>query len=289
MKLSALFVALILTATEATANAESLVIAEGDESATLDQKEAEMAPVLGPEVEADTTASASESPEEAAAFDRLFGKLAEDAGGLTKADKETVQAVSEAAWPWWSIPLGLLAIGVLLILRGRVMSQKVPVEAIHVISRQPMGKDGALALVEIHDGDSRKRRLLVGLGGGAPRLVADVSAWEVAVAAPSNISNDAVSFVGPDPDSVAHDLGDPDERRSQLHVAPRTFGGHLEQAAQRYGIQDSTEPESVPEPNREELIESVLAKRDHARRETVGKLDSTHAGKSAYSSREILA
>jgi len=287
MKLSALFVALILTATEATANAESLVIAEGDESATLDQMVDEMSPVLGPEVEAGTSAPSAVSPEEAAAFDRLFGNPKQSPGELTKADQKTVDAVSEVAWPWWSLPLGLLAIGVLLILRSRVMSQKIPVEAIHVISRQPMGKDGTLALVEIHDGDARKRRLLVGLGSGAPRLVADVSAWEVAVAAPSNISNDAVALMGPDPDGSAS--VPPVERPNHLHVAPRTFGGHLEQAAKRYGIQDSTEEESGLDSSRADLIESVLAKRDHARQGTVGKLKSAHSGKPAYSSREILA
>ena len=287
MKLSALFVALVLTATEATANAESLVIAEGDESATLDQVVDETSPVLGPEVETGTSAPSTVSPEEAAAYDRLFGNPKQSPGELSKADQQTVDAVSEAAWPWWSLPLGLLAIGVLLIVRGRVMSQKIPVEAIHVISRQPMGKDGTLALVEIHDGDDRKRRLLVGLGSGAPRLVADVSAWEVAVAAPSNISNDAVALVGPDPDGGAS--VPPVERPPHLHVAPRTFNGHLEQAAKRYGLQDSTEEESGLDSSRADLIESVLAKRDHARLETVGKLKSAQGGRPAYSSREILA
>jgi len=288
MKLSALFVALILTATQATAYAESLVVAEEDGFASVDQMVGEMPPVLGPEAEADTPASAPVSPEEAAAFDRLFGEANQTAGELTKGEQQTVDTVSELAWPWWSLPLGLLAIGILLIIRGRVVSQKVPVEAIHVISRQAMGKDGTLALIEIHDGDARKRRLLVGLGGGAPRLVADVSAWEVAVAAPSNISNDAVAFVGPDPDVDA--LGDADERRSRLHVAPQTFGGHLKQAAQRYESQDSASIEDgAPDSSRKDLIESVLVKRDQARQETVGKLKSARAVKPEYSSREILA
>ena len=107
------------------------------------------------------------------------------------------------------------------------------------------------------------------------------------MAAPSNISNDAVAVVGPDPDEGT--LGDPEQRRSQLHVAPRTFGGHLEQAAQRYGIQDSADHEGESDASRADLIESVLATRDQARQETVGKLTSTRSGKPAYSSRESLA
>ena len=125
-----------------------------------------------------------------------------------------------------------LAIGVLLIVRGRINGAKVPVEAIKVVSVSY--KEGTLALNEVHDGDSRKRRLLVGLGGGAPRLVADVSAWEVAVAAPSNIANDAVAIVGPDPEEQAS----VEEIRPQLRVAPKAFETHLAQAADRFDDQD---------------------------------------------------
>ena len=82
---------------------------------------------------------------------------------------------------------------------------------------------------------------LVGLGGGSPRLVADISAWEVAVAAPSNIMNDAVAVMGPDPCPVA-----PTESQNSLFRAPveraqpnlrlASFGKSAESsAAQRYG------------------------------------------------------
>jgi hypothetical protein len=148
-----------------------------------------------------------------------------------------------------------------------------------------MGKDGTLALIEVHDGDSRKRRLLVGLGGGAPRLVADVSAWEVAVAAPSNIENQAVAIVGPDPHpEVAEAVND---RRANLHVA--SFDGHLHQAAELYS--EAPRPKA---PSKHDLIEEVMAQRDQVR-----KTSDCAPGderpirearrKPSYSSREVVA
>ena len=206
---------------------------------------------------------------------------------LPKADQQLVDQTAAVAWPWWSWPLGLLAIGVLLVIRGRVQNTKIPVEAIRVVSRQTMGKDGALALVEIHDGDARKRRLLVGLGGGAPRLVADVSAWEVAVAAPSNISNDAVAIMGPDPDDSGHTAATP------LNVAPQTFDGHLRDASMRYDGADSVSAEP-PSASKAVLIEEVLAQREQVRRESADVLHGTQGIRKAkrkptYSSREVLA
>ena len=42
------------------------------------------------------------------------------------------------------------------------------------MGRQPLGDRSALVLVEVEDGDGEKRRLLVGTGGQAPTLVADL-------------------------------------------------------------------------------------------------------------------
>jgi flagellar biogenesis protein FliO len=294
MKLSAIMFALILNAFQATAHAESLVVAAGDEYASKSETPVASTGEYGP-VLAETAAKQDASAEEASKtdrkeFDRLLGQVAAPKA-LSTAEQKTVDSVANVALPWWSWPLGLLAFGVLLIARSKANKQQVPLEAIHVVSRQPMGKDGSLALIEVQDGDSRPRRLLVGLGGGSPRLVADISAWEVAVAAPSNISNDALAIVGPDP--MENTADQVEERRAQLHVAPNSFSTQLSQAAARYGEQESSESTSSAEAlSKADLIEDVLAKRDMVRLETVGDIESSRKGRNArkpsYSSREIL-
>ena len=288
--MSAIGFALILTALQQPAYGDDLVVAAGDEYATNSQVEG---PMLG-DVEgsflgsqdAETAETAGEgdesTAEDKAEFQRLFGSAKPQ--GANKADQKVAKQTAEMAWPWWVWPVGLLAIGVLLIVRGRINGAKVPVEAIKVVSRQAMGKEGTLALIEVHDGDSRKRRLLVGLGGGAPRLVADVSAWEVAVAAPSNIANDAVAIMGPDPEAQAS----VEDIRPQLHVAPKAFETHLAQAADRFDDQEA------PMNNKADLIEEVLAQREQVRRESADILSGTKGIRKArrkptYSSREVVA
>ena len=276
MKLSAMTFALILTAIQQPALGEDLVIAEGDEYAT---EQVEMGPQIAP-IE---TKPSADGTEEIAQFERLFGNVSAEA--LSSEDQAVVSQARAIAWPWWLAPLGLFTIGVLLVVRSRVNRHATPVEAIKVISRQSMGKDGSIALIEVHDGDCRKRRLLVGLGGGAPRLVADVSAWDVAVAAPSNIENQAVAVVGPQPDigpTMVQEIQRPD-----LHLA--SFDGHLAQAAARYA-----EAPAVVASNKRDLIDEVMAKRDQVRQISECDLDKTGQIREArrkprYSSREVLA
>ena len=287
MNVSAIGFALILTAFQQPAYGDDLVVAAGDEYATNNQTDEAQAgdfegpvPAIGGDSASEGAGETSEADQ--AEFQRLFG--ANKPHGTQKADKKVAAQTAEMAWPWWVWPVGLLAIGVLLIVRGRINGAKVPVEAIKVVSRQAMGKEGTLALIEVHDGDSRKRRLLVGLGGGAPRLVADVSAWEVAVAAPSNIANDAVAIMGPDPEAQAG----VEDIRPQLHVAPKAFETHLAQAADRFDDQEA------PMNNKADLIEEVLAQREQVRRESADILSGTKGLRKArrkptYSSREVVA
>jgi hypothetical protein len=290
MNTSALFLALILTGINQPAYGNDLVVAEEDGSASVDNGEM---PVAATDVEANELVTVEPPPTDAATavlarvgeqaeFSRLFGETKQPSP--TKHDEAIVAQAKASAWPWWSWPIGLLAIGVLLIIRSRVGKQEFPMEAIRVVSRQPLGKDGALALIELNDGDSRTRRLLVGLGGGSPRLVADVSAWEVAVAAPSNIMNDAVAVMGPDPDEEPVSITPQEAAAPNLRLATESFGSHLSQAAQRYGdVAAKVEVSS----DRNDLIEDVLAKRERVRRETVDAKKSE--SKRSYSSREILA
>ena len=296
MKQSALFLALILIGINQPAHGNELVVAEEDGSASIGKDDVPAASMMEEAADLVTVEPAPETVtpaptdgiDEQKEFDRLFGHDPMATTG-TQRDQAIIQQAAGAAWPWWSWPVGLFALGALLIVRSRVNKQELPNEAIRVVSRQPLGKDGALALIELNDGDARTRRLLVGLGGGSPRLVADVSAWEVAVAAPSNIMNDAVAVMGPDPDQgVSHVppspvTHTPEERSTpNLWLASQSFGSHLSKAAQRYDDAAQTSPSSA---DRQDLIEDVLAKRERVRRESVGE----RAEKKSYSSREILA
>ena len=296
MKQSALFLALILIGINQSAHGSDFVVAEEDGSVSIGKDElpaaskfeetAELVTVEpAPTAVAPATADGIDEKKE---FQRLFGDDPTAKSG-TERDQAIIQQAAGAAWPWWSWPVGLFALGALLIVRSRVNKQELPTEAIRVVSRQPMGKDGALALIELNDGDRRTRRLLVGLGGGSPRLVADVSAWEVAVAAPSNIMNDAVAVMGPDPEAAAPpvsqslDTNQVDQRPApNLRLATKSFGSHLSQAAQRYGTTAEAANDGA---ERQDLIEDVLAKRERVRRESVGE----KSDKKSYSSREILA
>ncbi len=283
MNLSAMTFALILTAFQQPAYGEELVVAAGDEYATENPVEGPQLPSMDEKANSAVASAPVESQD--AEFQRLFGSI--PSAKLPKADQKLVDKTSQLAWPWWTWPVGLLAIGVLFMIRSKVQNPKLPVEAIRVVSRQTIGKDGALALIEVHDGDSRKRRLLVGLGGGSPRLVADVSAWEVAVAAPSNIANDAVALMGPDPE-----LESPQQLRAPtaLKVAPQPFEGHLRKASQRYSEPSERVEESA---NKAVLIEEVLAQREQVRRESADVLGGTKGIRQAkrkptYSSREVV-
>ena len=296
MKQSALFLALILIGINQPAHGSDFVVAEEDGSASIGKDDLPAASKFEETAELVTVEPAptavapvaTDGIDEKKEFQRLFGDDPTAKSG-TERDQAIIQQAAGAAWPWWSWPVGLFALGALLIVRSRVNKQELPTEAIRIVSRQPLGKDGTLALIELNDGDLRTRRLLVGLGGGSPRLVADVSAWEVAVAAPSNIMNDAVAVMGPDPEAIAPSVAqkldqEPVTQRAKpnLRLATQSFGSHLSQAAQRYG--DAAETVSS-DADRHDLIEDVLAKRERVRRESVGE----KSDKKSYSSREILA
>ncbi|MAY80163.1 MAG: hypothetical protein CL930_05180 [Deltaproteobacteria bacterium] len=283
---SAHVVALLLIALNQPAFGDTLVVAEEDGTATAPQ---EVEPVFGPVTSTEAALVSepvgSDGINETDEFQRLFGA---QQGGLPQNDKKIVDEAKTAAWPWWSWPLGLFAIGVLLIIRGRVTKASVQKQAMTVVARQDMGKEGTLALIELADGDSRTRRLLVGLGGGAPRLVADVSAWEVAVAAPSNIANDAVAMVGPDPDEST--MGEPQDASKKIALVPKSFATHMSQANGRYTSDAVQTPKEAPaSPSRLDLIEEVLAVREQVRNESVAKTNKGRSRKPAYSSREIVA
>ena len=72
--------------------------------------------------------------------------------------------------------MGLLAAGGVagMMVRSR-KTQGFPGQ-INVLSRAVLSRNASLAMIEVADSDGETRRMLIGVGGGAPRLVADLSA-----------------------------------------------------------------------------------------------------------------
>ncbi len=78
------------------------------------------------------------------------------------------------AFPWWTLPAGIGALGLVAASRLRAPGESSsPPPTVRVISRQAVGDKSHLVVVDIPT-QAGTRRLLVGTGGGAPSLVADL-------------------------------------------------------------------------------------------------------------------
>jgi hypothetical protein len=81
----------------------------------------------------------------------------------------------------WGFVIGALVIGAGTVLVRTRMKNRIPAawrlddSGIDVIARKNLGAGGGLAIVEVEDGTGAVRRLLLGVGGGPPSLVSDLS------------------------------------------------------------------------------------------------------------------
>lgn len=104
-------------------------------------------------------------------FERLLGSGAPDP--LPPAASPAASEPLDIAPPWlWGVLI--VAAAGLLWLRGRVTAVPGGAPSLRVVGRTLLGREGNLAVVEVADGD-RTRRMLIGYGGGAPRLVAELA------------------------------------------------------------------------------------------------------------------
>jgi hypothetical protein len=209
MSLSATTVALLLTFATTAHGVEPVhgEVREDGASTTVEVREA---------------GEVASHPGDAALYERFFN--VPDSTTMPAPSEEPVaKKMGEMSVPWWLIPIGMLAIGVLLLMRNKVTKVAVSRQAIRIISRTQMGKEGSLAMIEVADGDQRTRRLLVGFGGGAPRLVADVSAWDVAVAAPSPVLADEPRATVAMPIAIAEEM--PIAIAEEISIVPAAVDG----------------------------------------------------------------
>jgi hypothetical protein len=106
-------------------------------------------------------ASASSDP----TYARLFGE--------ESAASDPAQEPGPA-FPWWTLPAGVGALGLVAASRLRAPGESgSTAPAVRVVSRQAVGDKSHLVVVDIPT-QAGNRRLLVGTGGGAPSLVADL-------------------------------------------------------------------------------------------------------------------
>ncbi len=280
MSLSATSVALLLTIASPAHGAEAGMADVRDEGVTTTT---EVVPA---------GAEPAPHPEEAELYDRFFGEEEVKEAAKPEQESPVAKAATDLTVPWWLLPVGMLGVGVLLVMRNKASKTTAVRQSIRVMSRTHMGKEGSLAMIEVADGDQRTRRLLVGFGGGAPRLVADVSAWEVAVAAPSPVLADEPRS------TVAMPVSEPvlatqSPVDGMGEVISTGFGRAL-QGATRYGTVSTlssaaeapTEPiELTPEqPSHADLVADVLALHDAS---ALGAKEANT--KPSYSRRTVVA
>lgn len=213
-------------------------------------------------------------PDDAALYDRFFN--VPDSTTIPAPSEEPVaKKMGEMSVPWWLIPICMLAIGLLLLMRNKVTKVAVSRQAIRIISRTQMGKEGSLAMIEVADGDQRTRRLLVGFGGGAPRLVADVSAWDVAVAAPSPVLADEPRATVAMPIAIAEEMSIAIAEEMPIAIAEETSivpaavagAGAFARALSAVSVPEDSRGEETPviamvPEDHDDLVADVLAMHD---------------------------
>jgi hypothetical protein len=138
------------------------------------------------------------------------------------ATPEAQQFVRAPGTPWWLWPMGMLGIaGVAgMAIRSR-KTTRIPGH-ITVLSRATLSRAASLAMIEVADSNGQTRRMLIGVGGGAPRLVSDLSANS---SAPSQFSARDLSGYAESPrDAAATRLS---QRASEQNRAADAVGQRL--------------------------------------------------------------
>lgn len=194
---SAFVAALWLAASTATAQEPAV---EVEPAADVEPAvEAEPAPAVAP-ADAPPTGDVAPAPDASAAkagqtdpdladvTERLLGDAPVLPTTGTDRSSEPLLLPDTPSWMW---PVGLLMLAAIVALRWQTQRAPDPAARMRVIQRMMLGREGHLALVEVGEDDDR-RRLLIGYGSGAPRLVAELDVPEVATASPRPEATSAV-------------------------------------------------------------------------------------------------
>lgn len=211
---------------------------------------------------------APSAPEADPTFERLFGEPEAPAAPPPGTTPPQFDAPEMPVWLWGILFLMLVA---LFFSRRSLFPKRGNDAGIDVRSRTSLGKDGHLAVVEVGDGDGGRRRLLVGFGTGAPRLVADLTpmpdlpgypdlaeAEAAREASQSDLGPPPAPAAGPGPRSLWEEAMDSPEAPTELQRPTRR-------------------PRSVALERRGDLIAEVLAERTRRSVEVGGAVDDDAA------------
>lgn len=205
----------------------------------------------------------------AAAQDSSDDAVAERLLGQPAAAQQS--AVGGSGSPWWIWPLGLLGVAGAagMAYQNRRSSDGISSDVI-VLSRTAVSRTSSLAVIEVSDASGQTRRMLVGIGGGAPSMVADLSpsgdtsasaaALEEAWMTAGESAVTATVTDAPVTDTAAPKA---DEDEIDL-VSPRRRGAAAYAAAEEAPPRRRRQP-AVAE--KTELISAVLAEKTDTRRE----------------------
>lgn len=90
-------------------------------------------------------------------------------------DQSPQESSSGSRWSWVMGLLGLGAAGVMVLMRKQLQGKLTQSDQkMEILARQNLGGNAALVLMEVEAQDGETRRLLIGLGDGAPKLVSDL-------------------------------------------------------------------------------------------------------------------
>ncbi|HCH62974.1 MAG: hypothetical protein CL927_20730 [Deltaproteobacteria bacterium] len=174
---------------------------------------------------------------ENATLDALNRKLLGDKPDILDAPSaRRMEEMDLPETPGWIWPIGLTLLALLIGLRWQLNRGGEAPSRLRVVQRVMLGRDGNLAVVEVGD-EGDRRRLLVGYGGGAPRLVAELDVPDAAADTPPSGT-----------DSAARGW-----QRALRRALPASGGQAPE------GLQGASEARLRP---RTSLIAEVLAERD---------------------------
>ena len=240
-------------------------------------------PGTGPPPPADDAADAPAKADDSTQFDRLFGE--EDAAESAPSSPPRLPTPQMPLWLWGL--LGLMFLALIVSRRALLPGKRGEAdEGIRVTSRTSLGREGNLAVVEVGDGTGGRRRLLVGFGSGAPRLVADLTPMpEVLTLAQETLGPRPVPTV-----VEAEETPTPARRRRPappprddlpLEAGPAepvstsslTTSQRWESALETEGVAPARRTQPRPLESRGDLIAEVLAERTRRSVEVGGDID----------------
>lgn len=140
----------------------------------------ETSEVARPDSESDPVAVSDGDADLDAVTERLLGDGPILPASPTSSTAGPVLLPDTPSWMW---PVGLLMLAAIVALRWQTQRPSDSSTRIQVIHRTALGREGHLAMIEVGEDDDR-RRLLIGYGSGAPRLVAELDVPEFATASP---------------------------------------------------------------------------------------------------------